>query len=501
MKVQRIGSALFILLVSSTSGLAAATAEDAARIQKTLQSYFGTEPGVVSVTPAGEGYDIALDAMPYVKKAPAGAFTVAIDPYRFNAVPKGDGLWAVTSSGPYKMSFDAPAISTFKLEATNLEWSGTYSDTLLAFVDQTFNISKLSINQTTLDPESKIGTTAITAIEQITGTGVAKDAGNGLTDGQSTFNATGIITSTTMTIPPEMQSAGMPNFSYVANIAKGTYVTDTKGVNSKAVAELLAFFVANPSKDLLVPKQAEMKEKLLAALPFFNSIQSDSNFEGSTIDTGLGSFGLGSMGLAVGMNGATKNGRLAEQFSFSGITLPNGLPLPPWSAGLIPSSFKIGFDLSDFDLETPARKFITEMDISKPEPVPPGSEAAYLAAFSPTKTMKITLPPGEITAEKYTINYEGVTDISLAGGLPSVKATVRMKGMDAVIAQLQQAAADPMAQQGMAMLFAAKGIGKADGETTSWDITMSPEGKLLVNGTDMSAMMGAIAPPAQQPQQ
>jgi hypothetical protein len=501
MKVQRIGSALLVILATSTSAYAAATAEDAARIQKTFESYLGSEPGVVTVTPAGEGYDIALDAMPYVKKAGTSGFTVAIDPYRFNATPQGGGLWAVKGTGPYKLSFDMPNVSSFGLEAGNLDWTGIYNDALLAFTEQTFNISKLSINQTTLDPESKIGTTAVSAIDQITGTGTAKDAGNGLLDGQTTLNMTGIITSTTMNIPPELQAAGMPNFNYVANIAKGSYVTSSKGLNSRGVAEALAFFVANPSKELLIPKQAEMKEKLLAALPIFTSIQSDSTFEGGTIDTGLGQFGIGTAGVGVGMNGATKNGRLAEQFSFSGITLPNGLPLPPWSAGLIPSTVKIGFDLSDFDLETPARKFITEMDITKPEPVPPGSEAAYLAAFSPTKTMKVTIPPGEITAEKYSISYEGVTTISLAGGLPEVKATVRMKGMDAVIAQLQQAAADPMAQQGMAMLFAAKGIGKADGDTTSWDITMSPEGKLLVNGTDMSAMMGAIAPPPQAPAQ
>jgi hypothetical protein len=46
-------------------------------------------------------------------------------------------------------------------------------------------------------------------------------------------------------------------------------------------------------------------------------------------------------------------------------------------------------------------------------------------------------------------------------------------------------------------LFAVKGLGKAqpDGSLT-WDVTMGADGKLLVNGTDVSAMMGG-APPAQ----
>ena len=100
----------------------------------------------------------------------------------------------------------------------------------------------------------------------------------------------------------------------------------------------------------------------------------------------------------------------------------------------------------------------------------------------------------------YSLTYEATTEINFAG-LPKVDATFKMKGMDAVIAQLQQAATDPTAQQGMAMLFAAKGIGKADGDTITWVVTMSPEGKLLVNGTDMSAMMGALGGPPPAPAQ
>jgi hypothetical protein len=70
-----------------------------------------------------------------------------------------------------------------------------------------------------------------------------------------------------------------------------------------------------------------------------------------------------------------------------------------------------------------------------------------------------------------------------------------------VIAQLQQAATDPMAQQGMAMLFAAKGVSKPDGDGVVWDVTVSPDGKALVNGTDLSAMLGAMSPPPPAPAQ
>jgi hypothetical protein len=66
---------------------------------------------------------------------------------------------------------------------------------------------------------------------------------------------------------------------------------------------------------------------------------------------------------------------------------------------------------------------------------------------------------------------------------------------------LQQAATDPTAQQAMAMLFAAKGVSKSDGDGVIWEVTVSPDGKAMVNGTDLSAMMGAMAPPPPAPAQ
>ena len=123
--------------------------------------------------------------------------------------------------------------------------------------------------------------------------------------------------------------------------------------------------------------------------------------------------------------------------------MPASLPLPPWSKGLVPTSFKMGFDVTGFDGDAPVRKFITEMDITKDDPVPPGSEMAYLAAFAPTNAITLTIPPGEIAAELYSLSYEGTSNISLAGGMPQVTAKFRMTGMDKVIAQLQQAAGRP----------------------------------------------------------
>lgn len=500
MKTQKLGFSLFILLATTTASWAAATAEDAARIQATFQSYLSAEPGVVTVTPAGDGYDIALDVTPFLLKNPQAGFTAKIDPYKFKAVPQGNGLWSVTSSGPYAASASVPGVFDFTMNTPSIEWSGTYNDALLAFMDSKYNVSKLSISQNQTDVNTKMVTKGATVIESMAVETKGIDVGGGLVDSQSTVTFNGLVSSTTVEIPPEMAAAGMPNINYVANMTKGSYLSDLKGMNSKTLMDIAAFFVAHPSKELVIKDQQILKDKLLAALPFFASLQSDGKFENLTVDTSYGQFAITDGGSNVGVNGAVKDGRLAEGFEINGFKLPDGLPLPPWSKGLIPTKMKLGFEVSGFDMEAPARKFFSEMDVSQKDPVPPGSEAAYMAAFSPTNSIVVTIPPGGISADLFSLTYEGKSTVNFAG-LPQVNAKFSMTGMDKVIAQLQQAATDPTAQQGMAMLFAAKGIGKADGDTVTWDVTMSPEGKLLVNGTDLSSMMGALSPPPPPPPQ
>jgi hypothetical protein len=493
MKTQKLRSALFLLLMTSTSSFA----EDAASVQAAIQAYVGSEPGVVAVTAAGDAYEIAIDVAPYLKKITQPGFTSKVDVLKMNAKPNGDGTWAVSSTGPFSISAEVPNVFSFNMGLKNQDYSGTYSTAVQTFLESKYDISGMTLSQRTVDPTSQMVNTSATGIEKITGTGSATDLGNGTADSQSKFNFAGLVSSSkfepTAGASAETSTQG---FSYTWTAPTGTYETDGKGLTSKAIMDLAAFAVSHPSKELVLKDQALLKEKLLAALPAFASVIGGYSFENVTIDSGLGKFGIASLGVKADMNGAVKTGRLAESFAISGLSLPEGLPLPPWSKGLIPTDVKIGFDVSNFDLETPARKFITEMDISKPEPVPPGSEAAYLAAFAPSNSVKLTIPPGLIAAPLYSFDYEAVTDISFAG-LPTVTAKVSMTGMEAVIAQLQQAAADPTAQQAMAGLFAAKGIGKVDGDKTVWDITMGADGKLFVNGTDISAMTG-MAPPPQQ---
>jgi hypothetical protein len=70
-------------------------------------------------------------------------------------------------------------------------------------------------------------------------------------------------------------------------------------------------------------------------------------------------------------------------------------------------------------------------------------------------------------------------------------AVIRLTGYDAL---LQQASALPLAQSAVPVLIFLKGIGKPQGDAIEWDISYARK-KMLVNGTDLSALIPPTAKP------
>src|SRR5688572_2886055 len=85
----------FICLVSASTPVlaAAATAEEALRLTGVFQTYLGKEPGVVTVTPAGEAYDVKLDFVHLMAKVTAPGFSVEGSPMEMKLTQQGSGKW------------------------------------------------------------------------------------------------------------------------------------------------------------------------------------------------------------------------------------------------------------------------------------------------------------------------------------------------------------------------------------------------------------------------
>ncbi len=85
-----------------------------------------------------------------------------------------------------------------------------------------------------------------------------------------------------------------------------------------------------------------------------------------------------------------------------------------------------------------------------------------------------------------TIESTAVLDVtSPSPAANAITADIKATGLDDLMKVLS---ADPQLKQGVAVVVFIKGIGKQDGNTVTWHVVFK-DGKLLVNGTDMSQMI------------
>ncbi|NMD07212.1 MAG: hypothetical protein GYA66_04460 [Phyllobacteriaceae bacterium] len=494
---RRILAATLLFVSASSAALAAATQDEANRITASLQTYLGSEPGVITVALQGDDYVITLDAAPYIKKVGTPGLSMHFDPTVLTVRPLGNGQWSVSQSGPYAFSWKADGISTVDGKIAALDWKGTFDENLFTFTDSTSSFKGMTLNQLIDDPTTKIKTTSATSIESWSSTSTAVAGANGAADANGTMQFSGITSAAKNELPADLIAAGMPALDYTATVASGEYASTIKGFRAKAVMELVAWFVAHPAKDLIIRDQAQLKEKIAAALPLWDNIDSKGTFQNTNISTAMGAFGIATAGSGIAMSGVTKDGMFRESFGFSGLTTPPGIA-PPWSEGLVPTSFNLDFAFSGFDLEAPAKLALAQADFAKDPPIPSESHMMFLPAFAPKMSLGLTFQNGLIASPIYNISYDANVSIGFMG-VPSGTANIRMKGLDAVIAKVQAAAtSDPTAQQAMGGLVAFKGFGKAEADgTIVWAIDVTQPGKVLINGIDVAPMMGMAAPPPQ----
>ncbi|MFO1033421.1 MAG: hypothetical protein U1E15_04820 [Hyphomicrobiales bacterium] len=489
-------SAFAMLCLASASGqaLAAATPDQAAAIASAFEAYTGGTPGVVTVTPKGDDYEIKLDAGPIIAKNAAPNVSVEVPPYVFLARPNGDGTWAISSSGNYGITIKTPDAPEISFKATGIDSKGTYDEKLGGFTSSDVKIGPTTITEIIKDPSGMVMNMSM-AIQSMTHQATGADNGSGAINADSTMTYTGLAgTVKTEGAPGAEVPAGALNYSF--NVPEVKYVTAMKGFKSKAVMDLIAFAIANGEKSKLAANQAQFKDKITAALPLWDSIDSTTNFGKVDVNTAIGPISLANAGGGVTMSGISEKGMLREAFNFSGLSIPPGIA-PPWSEGLIPHTFKLDFALDGFNLDAPARLALAQADFSKEPPLPESANMAMLPAFAPNNSIGLTFKDGEISAPDFKFTYEGAFTVGFAG-FPSGTANLHMTGLETVISKVQAAtASDPSAQQTMGGLVALKGFGKAEADgSMSWAIEMKPEGKVLINGLDVSGMMG-LAPPQQ----
>ncbi len=476
-----LGSALFALM-SSTAIASPATPEEATRLVTLFQTYLGSEPGVVTVVPAGDAYTVTLDFTPFIAKASAETFSGTVTPYVMTITDNGDGTWATVTDQAFAADLTVSGVSEFSYKIGSLKGTGVFDETLSAFTSSRSDFTDIAISQTITVPDQPPSASTTSAASGYYESAAVSGVSGGV-DSKITYALTNY--SQTMEIPV---APGAPASNVV--VAAETYGGDATltAFDPAAFYKVVAWFVEHPSQDAIKADQAGLKAVLTEGMPFFQNMATVGGMTNATITTPVGVFNAASVQIAVDANGFVSDGLVREAVTVSGLTIPAGLA-PEWSTTLIPKNVGFDFTASGFDAASPTAAFIAAFDLTKPELIDPAIEGQLMSSFMPNGTLDIKLAPGTISSDIYNLTYQGAITAGPAG-VPVGKATITLAGIDAVMAALS-AAPPEVSGQIVPVLGIAQGMAKPglDGALV-WELDASTPGQLLVNGTDLSAMMG-----------
>ena len=481
----RSGILSFALLVATSSLALAATAtpEEATRLTGVFQTYLGQEPGVVTVTPAGESYDVKIDFAPLIAKIKQPNFSAEVSPIVMKLADQGGGKWLVTQDSPLSYSAKVPGQLDMTARIGTLKGSSVFDQNLSAFISSTFDLADLAVDETVTPPEA--ASTRITynvgAMHYET---AATPSGADAVDGTFHVAMSGITETIGVPMPA---SAGAP-INITIKVETGTQDGTIKGLKAQAIYKLIAWFVAHPSEAAIKENQAELKTLISAGLPLFGNLTATGALQNLTATTPMGLVSIAKLGFDVGVNGIVADGMVHEGIRAEGLALPPGL-VPPFAIDLVPQSFALDFKVADFNLADPAKMLIEVMDLTKEKPTTPEEDAKLLTALLPKGAVEISMGPSKVTGKLYDLGFEGALTAGPVG-VPVGVATIKAKGLDEVMKALQAAPPDVVGKA-IPGLIAAKGMAKTEADgSLSWKIENTTSGSVLVNGIDVSKMGG-----------
>ena len=468
------------LVGTSAQALAAATPEEAQRLTALFQSYLGSEPGVVNVQPAGESYAATFDLAPYTAKVKQPGVTASLTPIQWTLTGQGGGKWKVDQDQPLSFALKVDGAVDMKISMAAITGTGIFDEALGGMESSVTDIRQLALEQVTTEGgnTSKVVETIAAMHYESTMSGTADSA-------DATMKST--YTDLRQTISTPMQP-GMPPMDISIASPGGTTDGTIQALKPKAVTDIVSWFVARPSKDAIIAGQAELKDKLRAALPLFANMSFTATLDELSVNTMIGEFGAQKIDVLIDMNGVVETGKLREKFTITGLKAPQGI-IPPFATNLVPQNFTIDFNIADFNLAGPANLLIDNLDLSKEPPIPKEMEQQLLQALLPKGTVTLGLGPSEIIASIFDLKAQGSMSAGPAA-MPSGQATVRLKGLDEIMTALQSAPPEMGMQQVGPVIIVAKGMAKQEDGYLSWKIESTPQGSVTVNGVDPMKMLG-----------
>jgi hypothetical protein len=479
LKQKSLAALTFICLASSA--WAQSTQPEADRIKAALEKYLGKTPGVLTVQPKGDAYELTLDSSPLLKRVPN--ITAEISKFIYSLKPMSDKKWEVSSDGPLSAKLKLPDGQSNSYTAERMVSKGIFDEVNQVTLNSDFEVTNFTNSSEQSDATTGMSSKFNMKLASIKGTTKGTVVSPGVVDIQQQMTTSGVSQDISLS---GLAAANIPPTQLTITSTKDTYAIDFKGARTTGLFQLIAWFIAHPEQKLIVADQQGMKDAIRSALPLWDKLDSTTSLEGVKVLSSIGTFDVQKLIMNSNMSGLGKNANIQLVSDLQGLGLPQGL-LPTWANELAPTVFKLDFAISGWDAESGIAFVVDKIDLKKEPPLSNEDWAVAVTKFAPNP-IKITINPSQLGSGISTISYSG--EFKYLGEKGSGEMTVTQTGFDALFEKVQAAAAtDPLAQQLATGLIGAKGLGKADGKGGyTWVISVSEDGKALVNGIDVTKL-------------
>ncbi|MEF2072841.1 DUF2125 domain-containing protein [Consotaella aegiceratis] len=457
------------------------------------------DKGYVTVEPDASGYrvTVAIDTTYSVASGsddatkPADgaaeplAFTadVTIPAWSFHISEQADGNWLVESKDPMSFSYGLAyggRDSSIDYDLGAIDFSGVYSPALATFRSLSGTVGKTEMRQTDVSGE----VTATTGPQTFDMT--ATEAGQGAVDFVYSQTVEDFSEHMDMAVDPTNPDQTVPIVLKAASLdAEGS----GKALKSRAVLDVYSFVLAHAAKEDLQASQDELKDKLRALLPLWDTMDGTFAFNGMDVETPAGQFSVDKAYGRLVADGIETAGRYTYTLGAEGFATSSD-QVPPWALSLIPSDLELALSLDDTDLDTPVRLAIEDFDLNRSSPLSEDAKAQIEALFRDTPP-HVIIEPSRIVGQDYRISVSG--EIGFSDATPQATVDVRAEGLDAVMTSLQQAGPDnQQAFQALGFVSMAKGFAETQQDgSVRWLIEAAPDGSVKLNGV---MLKGPTAP-------
>ncbi|ANL28973.1 hypothetical protein AMC90_CH03187 [Rhizobium phaseoli] len=435
----------------------------------------------ITVNPAGGRYQIMYDLAKLLTKVDPTTFTInGLTPFSTFATPLDNGLWNIEGNDSFNVSghFKDPDQKTtnFTYSIASIVHSGVFDPAISYLRSGTFAVKDVKVASKSETDE--VHATIASMDQKLSSTDTA--GGNGRIDFVGSASMTGFV--------EQVSSVQMPPI----DLRAGSINVDAKvnGLPAKQIREMVFFLLDHlEDKELSAENTDSIKAIVKDAFPLLTLFSETIGVNDLSVTNELGKGGAKAFGYTVAIEGPSDAMRFGFGMNAQEIRLDTPL-MPANYSTFMPTSFDLQLAVPNLDFASFGDALMA-MDFKDKAPKASGEEMG-----------KKLFRDGRLAVEFPRISAKsGVYDVDMTGRIEgrvdtekdySMEATILARDLDKTISAVQELAkTDPDLNQVSFGIMMAKGFAKTDADGRSrWDISVSRDGSVAVNGQQIKGPDG-----------